>query len=75
MSVSSLTIILCRNASTTTRQATSQKSRALLSKILRVDHAGELGAVRIYEGQLAVLGRTKEGPLIKVSMHPSTDIG
>ena len=28
-----------------------------LARILRVDHAGEHGAVRIYEGQLAVLGR------------------
>ncbi len=26
-----------------------------LNEILRVDHAGELGAVRIYQGQLAVL--------------------
>lgn len=26
--------------------------------MIRVDHAGELGAVRIYEGQLAVLGRS-----------------
>lgn len=30
-----------------------------LARILRVDHAGEYGAVRIYEGQLAVLG---DGP-------------
>lgn len=28
-----------------------------LAEILRVDQAGELGAVRIYQGQLAVLGR------------------
>jgi ubiquinone biosynthesis monooxygenase Coq7 len=27
--------------------------------MIRVDHAGEYGAVRIYEGQLAVLGATK----------------
>ncbi len=27
-----------------------------VSRYLRVDHAGELGARRIYEGQLAVLG-------------------
>lgn len=33
------------------------------ARFLRVDHAGEVGAVRIYQGQLAVLGqspRTKE---------------
>lgn len=29
----------------------------LLDRIVRVDHAGEYGAVRIYEGQIAVLGR------------------
>jgi ubiquinone biosynthesis monooxygenase Coq7 len=29
----------------------------LVDRVLRVDHAGEYGAVRIYEGQLAVLGR------------------
>jgi ubiquinone biosynthesis monooxygenase Coq7 len=29
----------------------------LVARIVRVDHAGEYGARRIYEGQLAVLGR------------------
>lgn len=33
---------------------------ALIERLLRVDHAGEYGAVRIYEGQLAVLGRESE---------------
>jgi 3-demethoxyubiquinol 3-hydroxylase len=28
-----------------------------IGRMLRVDHAGEYGAVRIYDGQLAVLGR------------------
>jgi ubiquinone biosynthesis monooxygenase Coq7 len=37
----------------------------LVDRILRVDHAGEYGAVRIYEGQLAVLGRTAVGPVIR----------
>jgi len=32
--------------------------------MIRVDHAGEYGARRIYEGQLAVLGRTPSGPVI-----------
>ncbi len=27
-----------------------------LARMIRVDHAGEYGAVRIYQGQLAVLG-------------------
>lgn len=30
-----------------------------------MDHAGELGADRIYAGQMAVLGNTPEGPLIQ----------
>ena len=29
----------------------------LIERIIRVDHAGEYGARRIYDGQLAVLGR------------------
>lgn len=36
----------------------------LLARILRVDQAGELGAVRIYQGQRAVLGRGRHGPLL-----------
>lgn len=31
----------------------------LIDRFLRVDQAGELGAVRIYQGQMAVLGRRK----------------
>ena len=31
-----------------------------VARMIRVDHAGEYGAVRIYEGQLAVLGRRKD---------------
>ena len=30
-----------------------------VKKFIRVDHAGEYGAARIYAGQLAVLGRTR----------------
>lgn len=37
----------------------------MLAQILRVDHAGEQGAVRIYEGQLAVLGQSKMGAVIR----------
>jgi ubiquinone biosynthesis monooxygenase Coq7 len=36
--------------------------------MIRVDHAGEYGARRIYEGQLAVLGRGPSGPAIR-HMH------
>lgn len=37
----------------------------ILEEIIRVDHAGELGADRIYAGQMAVLGQTSKGPLIR----------
>jgi ubiquinone biosynthesis monooxygenase Coq7 len=37
----------------------------IVARILRVDHAGEHGAVRIYEGQLAVLGDTPAGAVIR----------
>ncbi|BBK35178.1 2-nonaprenyl-3-methyl-6-methoxy-1,4-benzoquinol hydroxylase [Allostella sp. ATCC 35155] len=36
-----------------------------LARMIRVDHAGEYGARRIYEGQLAVLGRGPSGPAIR----------
>ncbi len=38
----------------------------LVDRVVRVDHAGEYGAKRIYEGQLAVLGDDPEvGPLLR----------
>jgi ubiquinone biosynthesis monooxygenase Coq7 len=37
----------------------------MIARILRVDHAGEHGAVRIYAGQLAVLGDTPAGAVIR----------
>ena len=36
-----------------------------VERMLRVDHAGEYGAVRIYEGQLAVFGKSKNAPIIQ----------
>ena len=37
----------------------------LAERMIRVDHAGEYGATRIYAGQLAVLGRRSKGDLIR----------
>lgn len=37
----------------------------MVHRMLRVDHAGEYGANRIYAGQMAVLGRSKTGPFIQ----------
>ncbi len=39
--------------------------RETIERIVRVDHAGEYGAKRIYQGQLAVLGRGPKGDLIR----------
>jgi ubiquinone biosynthesis monooxygenase Coq7 len=36
-----------------------------VERALRVDHAGEVGAVRIYEGQLAVLGNGPSGDALR----------
>jgi ubiquinone biosynthesis monooxygenase Coq7 len=37
----------------------------LLARMIRVDHAGEYGAKRIYDGQLAVLGRSAAAPALR----------
>jgi 3-demethoxyubiquinol 3-hydroxylase len=39
--------------------------RQAVERIIRVDHAGEYGAARIYAGQLAVLGRGEAGDLLR----------
>ncbi len=39
--------------------------REALARIIRVDHAGEYGARRIYDGQLAVLRRSPAAPVIR----------
>jgi ubiquinone biosynthesis monooxygenase Coq7 len=36
-----------------------------VQKFIRVDHAGEYGAKRIYQGQRAILGRSKFGPILE----------
>jgi 3-demethoxyubiquinol 3-hydroxylase len=36
-----------------------------IARMIRVDHAGEYGAARIYAGQLAVLGRRPTAPLLR----------
>ncbi|CAG8605547.1 3374_t:CDS:2 [Paraglomus brasilianum] len=46
-------------ASSKKRPLTYQE-RKLIESMIRVDHAGELGANYIYKGQMAVLGKDKE---------------
>ncbi|XP_064102848.1 5-demethoxyubiquinone hydroxylase, mitochondrial-like isoform X2 [Macrobrachium nipponense] len=43
----------------------TSRNREVIDRIIRVDHAGELGADRIYAGQMAVLGKTSVGPVIQ----------
>ncbi|MEO9189408.1 MAG: demethoxyubiquinone hydroxylase family protein [Acetobacteraceae bacterium] len=39
--------------------------QAEVARMIRVDHAGEYGAARIYAGQLAVLGRGPSGDVLR----------
>eukprot|EP00112_Aurelia_sp_Birch-Aquarium-sp1_P007236 Seg1788.2 transcript_id=Seg1788.2/GoldUCD/mRNA.D3Y31 product="5-demethoxyubiquinone hydroxylase mitochondrial" protein_id=Seg1788.2/GoldUCD/D3Y31 len=61
--------VLCRCLSTKsnrTEEYYKKRATKLVDKILRVDHAGEFGADRIYAGQIAVLGNKGEvGDLIQ----------
>ena len=43
----------------------SRTPRRMIEETIRVDHAGEYGAKRIYQGQIAVLRGTKWEPLIQ----------
>ena len=40
-------------------------ARETVERMIRVDHAGEYGAKRIYQGQLAVLGRGPKGDVLR----------
>ena len=40
-------------------------TRQMIERLIRVDHAGEYGAARIYEGQLAILGRGEKGDILR----------
>ncbi len=44
-----------------------------LERMLRVDHAGEYGAQRIYEGQLAVLGDGPHGDVLRHMQEHETE--
>jgi len=47
------------------RRPGDPSDRQELERLVRVDHAGEYGARRIYEGQLAVLGRSRAGGQVR----------
>jgi ubiquinone biosynthesis monooxygenase Coq7 len=40
-------------------------ARQMVERMVRVDHAGEYGAKRIYQGQLAVLGRSDKAEILR----------
>jgi ubiquinone biosynthesis monooxygenase Coq7 len=48
-----------------TRLPGDRDLQGAVARILRVDHAGEYGATRIYKGQLAVLGRGRHGDTLR----------
>lgn len=54
-----------QNASSKSSTRTGRPSK-LKDQVIRVDHAGELGADRIYAGQMAILGN---GPMGKTIEH------
>ena len=48
------------------KKSKSTTDKTILDEIIRVDHAGEYGATRIYDGQIAVFGKdSKIGKTIK----------
>ena len=42
------------------RTSKNKTNRGILEQIIRVDHAGEYGATRIYDGQIAVFGKNSK---------------
>ena len=46
-----------------------KKSKANIEEFIRVDHAGERGAVKIYEGQLLALSTIIEDESLKKQLR------
>ena len=46
-----------KTSSKKTNKSKIKTNRQILEEIIRVDHAGEYGATRIYDGQIAVFGK------------------
>jgi len=60
----------------TRKKAISQPGRRRsqqLEEMIRVDHAGEYGAVRIYEGQLAIFGRSPQTQKVAATLRRQRD--
>ncbi|XP_071671252.1 5-demethoxyubiquinone hydroxylase, mitochondrial isoform X3 [Patagioenas fasciata] len=56
-----------------TGRAPGDINKPVIERIIRVDHAGEYGANRIYAGQMAVLGRSSVGPVIQQMWNQEKD--
>ena len=50
-----------------TKESKSTTDKTILDEIIRVDHAGEYGATRIYDGQIAIFG--KDSKIGKTIQH------
>ena len=46
-------------------ESASDSANVDINRMIRVNQAGEFGAKRIYEGQLSVLGKTPEAPMLE----------
>ena len=44
----------------TAQENTATTDKSILDQIIRVDHAGEYGATRIYDGQIAIFGKNSK---------------
>ena len=53
--------------SKTCKSKKNKTNRDTLEQIIRVDHAGEYGATRIYDGQIAIFG--KDSKIGKTIQH------
>lgn len=56
---------LIKQSSTKASTKIPKRATPEIDEIIRINHAGELGADRIYAGQCAVLGKTRVGPTLQ----------
>jgi ubiquinone biosynthesis monooxygenase Coq7 len=52
-------------STSTARLPGEETARSRVERIVRVDHAGEYGAKRIYQGQIAILGNGPKGDILR----------
>ena len=60
------TLYRCLVSATRQQTTCAVRPHPVIDRTIRIDHAGEYGANRIYAGQYAVLGRTHVGPVVQV---------